>query len=184
MVFVLTINSKKPRFNQSGQGSGVFQLLISAVVAMAILGVLLNILGVINVTGSQDASTTAKNTLEQAYNNIGTPKTSTKIQMKKDDIISSVGVAGRELGISPAQVLLGYATPLEGLIDLEDASEGAILTYKSSSARDIRIASICDDAARLEEYVESLSAWAIAEKTGGGYDIDADTGCFVGIIVN
>ena len=65
---------------RKGQGSGVFQLLISAVVAIAILGVLLGILNLISPPG-QKVPVIARDKLSQAKTSQGTPIISEKIKV-------------------------------------------------------------------------------------------------------
>jgi hypothetical protein len=167
------------KINSRGQGSSVFQLLIAAVVAVAILGVLLNILGVIKTPGSGDAASVAKQKLQEAFQNPGTPKVSEKVQMKKDSVITGVGVVGTDLGISSEEVCLGAADDLSALITVS----GSVMTYNSSTSREVKVMAVCHpDAANLRNYITNdLAAYNISDMSG---NCESATGiaCFVGVI--
>lgn len=171
--------------NQKGQGSGVFQLLISAVVAMAILGVLLSILGVINIQGSQDAANTARNTLKEAWNNQENSKTSPKIQFKKTDIITGRGAAGPDLGLDYKDVCVGIADDLDA--DGIFAVSGSVVTYTGTNARDVKIGAVCTTGDQLEGFVTSTlsTIWEVSTISCENNDILAATnrvGCVVVVI--
>ncbi len=123
--------------NQAGQGSGVFQLLISAVVAMAILGVLLGILGIITPPG-QDIAVIARDNLSQAFTKQGVLITSGKINIAKGASITHT-VGGPELGIPDTSI----GTASDSTLGTVFENDAGVLTYNSSSAMAVRIRAYC-----------------------------------------
>jgi hypothetical protein len=135
--------------NRKGQGSGVFQLLISAVVAMAILGVLLGILGIITPPG-QDMAVIARDNLSQAFTKQGTVITSGKINISKGAPLTST-VGGPDLGIDSSQVCLTVDNDLESLFNIPTPGS---LSYIGSSSTAVRVRAYCFwDASTFEEQV-------------------------------
>ncbi len=169
--------------SQRGQGSSVFQLLIAAVVAVAILGVLLNMIGVIKPPGSGDAASVAKEKLKEAYSNKGTPRVSEKIQVRRDSgIITPQGVAGYELGIEASRVCLGVTRDLS--TQFGNPSD-PVLQYESSTARDVKVVAVCSTGNDLEDYVtNTLSSWDIEDVicSDSPSSYPNDDWCFVGVI--
>lgn len=149
---------------------------------MAILGVLLNILGIINIQGSQTAPNTAKEKMKEAYNNVGTPKNSGKIQVVKDDVITSRNVVGDGLGLPIERVCLGVA---DSLSDTFDVTETAI-NYTGSRTIDAKVVALCWEGDDLVNYIQSdFPSWDIATvECGNDAESDPNTSCFVGIIRN
>jgi hypothetical protein len=99
-----------------GQAFDTFKLLIAAVVAIAILGILLSIIGNMpNVT--TNPTTAIKNALTDAYNSPGVPSVSpSKAQFKKNinfagnlETFTSV-VGGSTIAFSCSQYLIDSAT--------------------------------------------------------------------------
>ena len=124
---------------RKGQGSGVFQLLISAVVAIAILGVLLGILNLISPPG-QKVSVIARDKLSQAKTSQGTVIPSEKIKVVADDVISYT-VGGPELGIERENVCVTVGADLSNLF----SHNKGVLRFKGNSARDVKVMAFCLD---------------------------------------
>lgn len=122
--------------NQVGQGSGVFQLLISAVVAMAILGVLLGILGIITPPG-QDIAVIARDNISQAFTKQGVLITSGKINIAKGASITNT-VGGPELGIPDTQIGTASDSTIAGLTNTD-----GVLLYNGSSSLAVRVRAYC-----------------------------------------
>lgn len=122
--------------DQKGQGSGVFQLLISAVVAMAILGVLLGILGIITPPG-QDIAVIARENLGQAFNKQGVLITSGKINIAKGASITNT-VGGPELGIPDTQIGTASDSTVTGL-----GNNDGVLMYSGASSLAVRVRAYC-----------------------------------------
>ena len=61
---------------QRGQAFSVFKILIAAIVALAILGLLLNIMGLINFNPANEPETAVKDLVKKAYSSICAPASS------------------------------------------------------------------------------------------------------------
>jgi len=166
------------QMNQKGQGSGVFQLLISAVVAMAILGVLLGILGIITPPG-QDIAVIARDNLSQAFTKQGVLITSGKINITKGASITNT-VGGPELGVPDTHICTGVDSTLTGFNN--DASPG-VLTYNGSSSLAVRVRAYCYwDATQLGDKVSALGINMDSINCPGDYPTgNTDIGCVVGL---
>ncbi len=167
--------------NQKGQGSGVFQLLISAVVAMAILGVLLGILGIITPPG-QDIAVIARDNLSQAFTKQGVLITSGKINITKGASITSTS-GGPELGIPDTHICTGVDEALGDSFD-NTTNEG-VLNYNGSSAVAVRVRAYCYwDATQLQTKIQGLGIGMTGTlNCPGDYPFSTTTeiGCVVGI---
>lgn len=134
--------------NSKGQGSGVFQLLISAVVALAILGVLLSIIGALPQLSS-DPESTARNTLKEAYTSQGSVRFSSKVTLTKDRTISRAGVTPQELGLDRQKVCISWKDNFNSIFGGSDPAEGTIARYSGTGSRDVKTAVLCDQGAAL-----------------------------------
>lgn len=173
--------------NAKGQGSGVFQLLISAIVALAILGVLMGILGILpNFLGGQDVTDTARNLLKDAYNQVGT-KTSGKIKISKDTSITNKGVAGINSGIESKQVCVGVSSSLADIVDVSSGSDAAAMRYTAAADREVRLGAHCTPSDEFANDIGSsgvlgLAGWDIVESECPG-NIDSSNSTISCIIV-
>lgn len=134
-------------FNQKGQGSSVFQLLIAAVVALAILGVLLSIIGGLpNV--NQDPIKAARTALKDAVTTQGAPAYSPKVTLTEaKTIFTSRAVTPEDLGVPPERVCVGVEKSLKS--SFKETTPGKILTYKGSGSLQVVIGALCDDGKNL-----------------------------------
>src|SRR3989338_4149871 len=132
--------------NQTGQGSSVFQLLIAAVVAIAILSVLFGVLDLAKFFNvGQDPTTAAAETLKGAYTAPSNIKSSRTSLFNFDTTLNVKGIAAAAKGGPQADDLcltLGdFATNNRGF---EFITDGKALRYKGSSPAQARIDVICD----------------------------------------
>ena len=107
-------------FNQRGQAFSVFELMIAAVVAIAILFVLLPIVSNINTSGASSAKDSIVNVLS-TYKN-GGAGSSTSFVLHKGDILSSTDFS--EKGFDRHSVIFAVAPDLEAL-NVFDFGEGS-----------------------------------------------------------
>lgn len=126
------------------QASSVFQLLISAVVALAILMVLFSVLGIIRFDIGSEPSKAASDQLKEAWNSPATLKTTQNVTFSpQQNIISPRGLADTSrVGISPEQICLSLG-------DFEDkegsnfAIAGKSINYTGSGTKVARISIFC-----------------------------------------
>ncbi|MFH0955359.1 MAG: hypothetical protein V1777_04620 [Candidatus Micrarchaeota archaeon] len=168
--------------NRKGQGSGVFQLLISAVIAIAILGVLLGILNLISPPG-QKVAVIARDKLSQAKTSQGTMITSEKIKVVADDVVSYT-VGGPELGIDNKQVGTAVDAALTGFFN----HTNGVLRYTGNSARDVKVVAFCLDDTRVNVIKSFSDQLGIATmpisnvKWATGAPTTANVYCIIGIV--
>ncbi len=146
--------------NQKGQGSSVFQLLVSAVVALAILGVLLGIIGGLPIFGSEDPITASRNALKSAYNQKGSPAFSSNVKLSKDKVFTQAGVTPEDLGVDRRKVCIGYSEEVGGgggsSRIFEQTRPGPTLAYLPSQARSVKIGALCMDGQDLADEIDTL----------------------------
>jgi len=160
------------------QASSVFQLLISAIVAAAVLMILLQVLGIINFGFNQDPAKAASDLLKDAWNNPATIKTSTSnvtftTALKQ---INSIALAqGSKVGIASEQICLslGDFSEKDNSLFVKNESGNAI-SYTGSSNKDARLSVFCYTGEQALETLKSL------EDNAGTWETDGDNcgACF------
>ncbi|MDO8625579.1 MAG: hypothetical protein Q7R47_05830 [Candidatus Diapherotrites archaeon] len=132
------------RLNQAGQGSSVFQLLIAAVVALAILGVLLQVLNLVNPEVGAEPSKAATDTLKSAYSSPSTLKSSQKVTFKPDTPPLNIrGIANSSGVISSDRLCLSLGDFDETKFE-NAGGQGATLRYIGSGAQTAKMDVLCD----------------------------------------
>ena len=141
--------------NQKGQAFSTFQLLIAAVVALALLGVLMPII-MGNFSIGKNPSDSAQQYAKTQINNAGSLNYTETLKFKKDDSISATGVAdGIDVGRDQVYVIVP-----DDLIDtFEDASGSNYkqTSYLKSTKADYKIGVICDYKGELENSLENYN---------------------------
>ncbi|MFH1587760.1 MAG: hypothetical protein ABIA76_00285 [Candidatus Diapherotrites archaeon] len=157
--------------NDKGQASSVFNILIAGVVALAILGILMMLLGgVVNIQGN--AVDTAQEQLNKAYR---TPyvvhKSGQAITFNKNDGgLSSKAIVGKNSPLVPEQVC--FST---GERDTYFESTGNTLTFISPSSQESKLAAFCSETIK-EDLPERYST---IELTGCCTDLENELCCVV-----
>jgi len=147
--------------NQRGQEFSVFKLLISAIVAIVVLTLLLNILGIVNFNPNTDPSKSAVNLLTSMDSSQYQEKVSARIDFTKENSINAKSLA-KEMGLDEEQICLAVQTDLEsdGF-----SSNGKLIRYTGSNSVRVKLAGICAEG----------TDFADAEGTGGFFDSYAPT---------
>lgn len=133
------------KLNQKGQTFSTFKLLISAIVAIALLTILFNIMGMIPSLGQQDPQTKAIDLVKKATNPEYTPQKA-KVQFQKGNSIS--GKALENQGI-------GYVI----CVDAGDSGFtqlGNTVSYESGAAKNVTLYAVCGNGVELSEYLNEL----------------------------
>ena len=143
-------------FNQKAQASSTFQLLIAAVVALAMLGILMAILGVIKLPGTGDYADAIGNALDSASTSPASLKTTDSVNLQpKSEVVSREIALNSQSGVTESQLCFAKDAALEKVeaIDVETSS-GRILEYTGSSQKKIKFSVICDAGDAIEQDLE------------------------------
>lgn len=141
--------------DSKAQASSVFQLLISAVVALAVLMILFSVLGLIRFDiGNEPAKATADQ-LKEAWNQTSTLKTTQNVTFSpSQDSINPRALADTSrVGISSNQICLS----LGDFKDLDSSNftmEGKAIKYTGSSNKVARVSVFCYTGKELEIALE------------------------------
>jgi len=139
--------------NSKAQASSTFQLLISAIVAIAILTILMQVLGIIpGLFPTGDPAEKAKNLIVKAYNNPAT-QVSEKVTFAKKTTLLASGIAeGSGIGIEASQICF-----LSG--DFEGSNTFTVepqkIVYKGTTSKDVKLVAVCDDKTHIETTVNT-----------------------------
>ncbi|MFH1895789.1 MAG: hypothetical protein ABIJ74_04430 [archaeon] len=132
--------------NQRGQEFSVFKLLISAIVAIVILTLLLQILGIINFNPNTDPANAAENLLKAIDSSPYQPKVTDRLDFTSENTINTASLA-ESTGLSRDQICLLVEDGLTGF----NASTQNSISYTGSSTVRVKIVGICADQQDLAE---------------------------------
>jgi len=162
------------KLNKKGQASSTFQLLIAAVVALAILGVLLNILGVLPGL-NKDPSSSTKTLLGTQVNNPGAESCTEAVTFTRSkSTLSAEGITINS-GLDIDQVF--FANPQK--ISTFTANT-ALLRYNSNSSKKVMMCIICSsDKENLKAAID-----ANKREDDGGFEPEDDSGIITSLPSN
>ena len=171
--------------NNKGQAFSTFQLLIAAIVAIAILAILFQILGIIPGIGQQEPSSNAADLVKSLVNKPATPKTSSQVTFKPGESINAKSIAeGSQAGVTAASISLTKGDFANDQT-FEVGGTGALrnITYKGSSSKNVRLWAICDAKRDIQADVEALKP---SETFDSGTEFcpeveDGETCCLIGL---
>lgn len=124
--------------NSAGQASNVFNLLISAVVAIAILGILFSLLTPILIQKKFEDE--APKVLKSAAQNRATLQNTMGLTIQPKAQITSRQMANAQVGLNSDQICVSAGSFGEEF----EASGGTILTYMGSNAKKIGVGAFCE----------------------------------------
>jgi hypothetical protein len=130
------------KLTKKGQASSTFQLLIAAVVALAILGVLLNILGVLPGL-NKDPTKTTKTLLTDQINNPGAESCTDPVTFTKSKSTLSAEGITVNTGIDMAQVFFANPEDIPNFTPSGDETSKTLLRYSASSSKKVMMCIIC-----------------------------------------
>jgi len=146
------------KLNQKGQEFSVFKLLISAIIAIVVLTLLLQILNIIDFNPNTDPSKAAENLLNDMDSSTYTEKVSKKLDFKKENSISAAALANN-VGLDNEQICLGLASDLESTGDFVLNQTHSLITYNGDSSVRVKLAGICAPESQLDEtFIEENTA--------------------------
>ncbi len=143
--------------NSKGQAFSTFQLLIAAVVALALLGVLMPIIGGINPAGGNITDSVK----EKIKSNQDLPGTITltesiKVSSKTQGTVATDAITDGS-GMDPESVK--FIVPSKYSSDFGVSSDGQILQIKKSERINYKFGVLCHrDAERLDNFITSSSS--------------------------
>ena len=127
--------------NQKGQSFDVFQLLIAAVVAIAIMGILFGVLGQVITTPGGDIGSDIRTMIKKGANDgYASPQNNLKVTIAAGTTITPANVV-KDTDITADQLCI--STGDFGTDALFDAKETGAITYTGSSSRKIGISVLC-----------------------------------------
>ncbi len=143
--------------NQKGQAFATFRLLISAIVAIAILTILFNILGLIQLPGQGNPDDKAAELITSQVHKPGSPKTTdSAVQFNRDDSISQTALANSSsAGLGFEQICV-HPGDLKDLFEDQTILSGVLgksIFYNSSNARSVKMTVLCDERAQFSPEV-------------------------------
>ncbi len=169
--------------NSRGQAFSTFQLLIAAVVALAILVLLLNIIGSLPNLGGQKPNKVASDLVASQVNSPAELRTSTQVPFGKDDSLNAKSIAAASGVVTEGQICLslgdhggndGDGTGFNLLAD------GKVITYSGASSLRVKISVLCDTAGQIGDDLDDngVDDWT----TSCGEDLNPNqTGCIVAL---
>lgn len=139
------------KLTKKGQASSTFQLLIAAVVALAILGVLITVISKVNPNVT-NITTSTNQLLQQQVSNPGARGCTEKVTFKQNSTLSAEGIT-RNTGLDTKQIFFTNKVDeidnfyvVGGSLDRgsnESVDGGRILEYRGSGSKDVTICVLC-----------------------------------------
>lgn len=141
--------------NSRGQAFSVFQLLIAAVVAGAILVILLQVLGTLPGI-SQDPNEVAGSSVQTQIDNIGSPAFK-KVTFENGSNLTAKTIAAKSSAIPPEKVCVGVSEDVPNAeADFQVNSSNSSVIYKGTFNQKARILVYCDNSRDLAEGINEF----------------------------
>ncbi|MDP2666594.1 MAG: hypothetical protein Q8P05_03780 [Candidatus Diapherotrites archaeon] len=137
--------------NFRGQAFSTFQLLIAAVVALAILVLLLNIIGSLPFLSTQKPSTESVNLIKSQVNEPGALRTSNRLIFVRDDSLNTRAIASSSGILTEAQLCISKGDHEDtSEFEFTSITEGDVLRYNGSQLG-VKISVLCDTGTELQD---------------------------------
>ncbi len=159
--------------NNRGQAFSTFQLLIAAVVALAILVLLLNIIGSLPQTGTSKPQSEAVNLIKSQVNSPSELRTSSNsVSFTKEDSLNSRAIATASGVLTSTQVCISMGDFTDetdsDFADTNPNKSGDIIQYQGSGQLRVKLSVICDTGSELANDLQSNgiddSTWMQSDK--------------------
>ncbi len=149
--------------NQKGQAFSVFQLLIAAIIALAILVFLLQIIGQLPGFGQVDPTEEAATKLKTASSRIGTPEITNRVTFEANKPLSARTIASKTNQLSAGEICVTRGASETERFQVTSGSQGSgepynILTYTGSQKIERRLYILCDIEREITQTKNDLSA--------------------------
>lgn len=154
--------------DSKAQASSVFNLLISAVVALAVLAILLAILA--PVFFPNDPAKKVPPVLKDAFSGIGSIKTTETVTFESTySNLNSTGIANASgVGITPNQICLSLGDLSTESAIFEITNERNSINFKGSGKKDARISIYCYSGKEMVSSIEVLGSSGIKAEWADG----------------
>lgn len=143
--------------NSRGQAFSTFQLLIAAVIALAILVLLLNIIGSIPDFSGAAPNKSASDLIAGQVNSPGELRTGQSLQFGKEDSLNAKSIASLSGVVTSGQICISRGDHVSGdstSTDFEFTSDD-VLRYNGSSSLRVKISVLCDTGTELANDLEA-----------------------------
>ena len=142
--------------NSRGQAFSTFQLLIAAIVAIAILAILFQIIGIIPGIGQQEPSSNAANLVKDLINKPYTGKTSSQVTFKSGDSINTKAIsAASQAGATEQNIVLSLGD-FQTTGGFTPGPAGASISYQGGSSKNVRLWAMCAPQRELADSVHQF----------------------------
>lgn len=168
--------------NSRGQEFDVFKLVIAAIVAVAILGVLLSIMGGLVLPGSEPGPEITR-VVKSLINAPGQPGKTNPVTFKQGTALTAAAIAVGTGSLGEDQIC--FSTGDFGEDQFEVSSDGRVLSYKRTTDFTARAQVICAAGDSLEEWVTTTYTldWDLGSCTDRCMNSDVkDTCCIVAAV--
>lgn len=171
-----------PAMNQRGQAFDVFKLLIAAVIALAILGILFGILRNVMVGVQTEPQQKAAEYVKNSITAIGELKITEAVTFSRNKSLNARTIAFETRALSEDQVCVSAGDFSED-DSFAEVSDGQIITYTGQSDKQTRLAVLCDYGNKLEETLQTYGKGDTWRMNCGCTDSD-DRCCVVAVTKN
>lgn len=145
-----TFSDKFFKMGQKGQEFSVFKLLISAIIALAILAVLMPIIGGIVGGGfGADPNEEAVSQITNLYNKPSLHQLTKTVIFKQGTALNAKAIAVGTKLLTQDQLWLGRGTFSTGTDFSEPASTG-VISYKGSGSKSVKLSILCDAGSAID----------------------------------
>ncbi len=125
--------------SQKGQAFSVFKILIAAIVSLAILMLLLNIMGMINFNPSSKPDSAVKDLVKTAYSSPYTSQSKNVTFTEKNNAIVSQQITQAGVGLDESQII--FCEPAASTLSSFSATDGII--YSGKSDKEVTLYAFC-----------------------------------------
>ncbi len=159
--------------NSRGQAFSTFQLLIAAVVALAILVLLLNIIGSLPTPGTTKPQSEAVNLIKSQINSPSELRTSSNaVIFTREDSLNSKAVATASGVLTSSQLCISMGDFFDeagsDFVDTNPSVSGDIIQYSGSGQLRVKMSVICDTGTELSTDLQNNgiddSTWMQSDK--------------------
>jgi hypothetical protein len=137
--------------NNRGQAFSTFQLLIAAVVALAILVLLLNIIGSLPNLGGQKPNKIASDLVASQVNAPSELRTSNPVAFTKEDSLNAKAIASASGVVTEGQLCLSTGNFVAGEDFDYSGADNGVIKYNGTANLRVRISVLCDTGSQIAD---------------------------------
>ena len=169
-----TFSDKFFKMGQKGQEFSVFKLLISAIIALAILAVLMPIIGSIFLGFGTDPNDEAVTQIKNLYNKPSQHVLTKSVTFRQGTELNSKSIAQGTQLLSQSQIWVGLGDFVSG--DFALSSGGKNIQFTGSGSKSVKLSIVCDVGKDIDDdlQVNGLIS-AVRDTTNGSFSAGADS---------